>query len=242
MVGTASITLAMLVSGIPGIILLILIYKLDSIEPEPVPLLVKLFLCGGFLVPIFAVAAGLTIGALNSLVFGSFPLIYVLVDDFICAAAVEEFGKYFVLKKLTWKNPAFNYRFDGVVYSTTVALGFDIIENLVYLFGNDFGNAVLRAAFPGHCILGIYMGYYYGQAKNLELNGDTEGAVKLRRKGLIIAILIHGFYDFCCDIGKLSSSDWVALLVLPLLLVIMSVLNVTAYKNIKKYAHEDKPV
>ncbi len=237
-----SMSIAMLVASVPGLILLVMIYKMDRVEPEPVSLLVKLFLVGGFLVPIFAVLVGSALSWIIDPVFGDFPLIYSLLNAFIVAAAVEETGKYIALKKLTWKHPAFNFRFDGVVYSTTVALGFDIIENLLYLIDSTASTAYLRAAFPGHCIFGIYMGYYYGQAKSLELAGDPVGAKKLRQKGIIIAVLIHGFYDFFCDLASLYDSDLVAILVFIGLMVIMCVLNVTAYKNINKFAHEDRPV
>ncbi len=237
-----SMSIAMLVASVPGIVLLVMIYKLDSIEPEPVPLLVKLFLLGGFAVPIFAIIVGTVLEWVGNALFAYTPVLYSLFSAFIVAAAVEETGKYMVLKKLTWKNPAFNYRFDGVVYSTTVALGFDIIENLLYLVGSDASTAYLRAAFPGHFIFGIYMGYYYGQAKSLELAGDLAGAKKMRRKGVITAVLIHGFYDFVCDISSFSDNDLILILGILLLVVVMCVLNVTAYKNIKKFAHEDRPV
>jgi RsiW-degrading membrane proteinase PrsW (M82 family) len=237
-----SMSIAMLVASVPGFVLLFMIYKLDNIEPEPVPLLVKLFLLGGFAVPIFAIIVGTVLEWVGNALFAYTPVLYSLFTAFIVAAAVEETGKYMVLKKLTWKNPAFNYRFDGVVYSTTVALGFDIIENLLYLVGSDASTAYLRAAFPGHFIFGIYMGYYYGQAKSLELAGDLAGAKKMRRKGVITAVLIHGFYDFVCDISSFSDNDLILILGILLLVVVMCVLNVTAYKNIKKFAHEDRPV
>ncbi len=170
-----SMNVAAAVSCVPGIVLLCLIYKLDNIEPEPVGLLVKLFLAGGFV-------------------------------------------------------------------ATIAAIGFDVIENLLYLVDSTADTAFIRAAFPGHCVFGIYMGYYYGQAKTLELSGDVKGAKVMRKKGVLTAIMIHGFYDFICFIGEYPESELLQILISIGLVLLMVVLNVTAYKNIKKFAYNDTPV
>ncbi len=240
--GAGSMTIAMLVCCIQGIVLIVLIYKLDSIEPEPVGLLVKLFLFGAILVPIGAMIVEEILQAVVNFVFWPGTILNNIATAFIVAAFTEEMGKYLVLKKLTWKHPAFNYRFDGIVYSTTVAIGFEVIENLLYLLGSDASTAYLRTAFPGHCIFGIYMGYYYGQAKSLEMNGDIAGSAKMRRKGVIAAITIHGIYDAVAMISDGSDNDLLIIGSLLVLFVLMCVLNVNAYKNIKKFAHEDRPV
>ncbi len=238
----SSMTLAAAVSSVPGIVLLFLIYKLDNIEPEPVGLLIKLFLCGGLIATTAAMIIELVLDGFINIFFSQSTILYCFAEAFILAAATEELCKYTILKFLTWKHPAFNYRFDGVVYSTAVAIGFEVIENLLYLVDSTAGTAFTRAAFPGHCIFGIYMGYYYGQAKTLELNGDKKGASAMRKKGVITAILIHGFYDFVCFIGEIPESDIAQVLIMLGLVLLMVVLNVTAYKNIKKFAYEDKPV
>ncbi len=241
-VGAGSMTLATLVASVPGLILLFKIYKLDSIEPEPIPLLVKLFLVGGFVVPIPVMIVEGIISSVIGIIFPAGSVLYCIASAFVVAAFTEEAFKYAGLRLLTWKNPAFNYRFDGIVYSTTLAIGFDIVENILYILGDTVGTAFLRAAFPGHCIFGIYMGYYYGQAKSLELAGDIEGSKKMRIKGVTRAIIIHGIYDSVCMLGSASSSFVLVAISVLCLLVLMCVLNVNAYKNIKKFAHEDKPV
>ncbi len=240
--GAGSMTLAMLLSCAQGIILIFFIYKLDSIEPEPIPLLIKLFLFGAIPLPIVVTIIESGIQYVVDILTPQGSLINSVLVAFLVAAFSEEICKYAVLKKLTWKHPAFNYRFDGVVYSTTVAIGFEVVENLLYLFTSDAGTAYLRAAFPGHCIFGIYMGYYYGQAKSLELSGDESAAKQMRTKGVLIAMLIHGIYDTVAISCSASEDGLFILSGMLALVVIMCVLNVNAYKNIKKYAHEDRPV
>lgn len=240
--GEGSMLFAMGISFLQGIILIVLIYRLDRVEPEPVPLLVKLFLMGAILLPIVAMIIEMAIEAVVNVVTMPGTVINSILDAFIVAAFTEEICKYAVLKKLTWRHPSFNYRFDGVVYSTTVAIGFEVVENLLYLIDSDASTAYLRSAFPGHCIFGIYMGYYYGQAKSLELMGDINGSARMRRKGVLTAILIHGIYDSVAMVCSATENEMVILTCMLALVIIMCVLNVNAYKNIKKFAHEDTHV
>lgn len=233
---------ALAVSCIPGIILMFLIYRLDTIEPEPIPLLIRLFLGGALIATIVSILIETVLGYAIAFIAAPDSIVYSFLEAFIMAAATEELCKYFILKRKTWKNPAFNYRFDGVVYSTTVAIGFEIMENVLYIIDSTAGTAFARAAFPGHCVFGIYMGYFYGQAKNYELRGDIAGAKAMRIKGILTAILIHGTYDFICFLASGTESELIALALGLVLTAVMVVLNVSAYKNIKKFAGEDAPV
>ncbi len=245
--------IAALVGIVPSIIILVLIYRLDSVEKEPVKLIIKLFIGGGILSLIIALIGELVFGYVLNAAFGVVDtenpelslggfysithIIYELISNFICVAIIEEFAKYIVLKKFSWKNQAFDFLFDGVVYSVATAIGFEVIENIVYIFGSGagmLGTAILRTAFPGHAIFGIYMGYYYGKAKSLEVNGDPAGAKKLRIKGILIATAIHGLYDFLCSFDTLVFFIGI----IPLVVV----LNVFAFKNVIKYQGEDATV
>ena len=55
----------------------------------------------------------------------------------IFVGLIEEGAKFFFLYKFTWKDKAFNYRFDGIVYAVFVSLGFAALENAsMYLIWN----------------------------------------------------------------------------------------------------------
>lgn len=66
-------------------------------------------LCSGFL-------ENLAETVLKHLVSPSSP-IYVVLLAFLVVAVVEEGTKFWLLKRCTWNHPAFNYRFDGIVYA-----------------------------------------------------------------------------------------------------------------------------
>lgn len=237
--GSGPVSIA--VATIPGIILMVLIYRLDQIEPEPVSLLVQLFLGGAVLGIVMATVLELSaeVRLLSFVEPGTF--LYCLLDAFLVAALIEESCKYTILRKLSWKYPSFNYRFDAVVYSTTVAIGFEITEDLLYLIGSSAGTSFLRAAFPGHCVFGIYMGYYYGRAKAFAQRGQFRKAAAMHRMAVLVAVCLHGMYDFICMYTQFAP-DVVSVLLLIAMIAIMIGLNVAAYIKIKRSAYEDRRI
>lgn len=225
----------MLLAVLPAVVLIRFIWTKDSIEKEPAGLLVRLFVCGALTV-FSAILLG-SIGTelfLSALVPGS--LVYLLVDNFIVTALVEEGGKYFVTKKLTWKHPAFDYTFDAVVYAVTASLGFATLENIFYVFDSGIETAIMRAilSVPGHAIDGVYMGSYYGLAKLCQRMGDKRGEKRNLRKALWVPVLIHGFYDFCLE--SQSTLFFLAFLVFE------GIITVSAFRRVNRLSKEDQPL
>ena len=217
---------------IPSIILFIIVWRNDKIEKEPASLLIKLFLFGALTI-ISAVLIGQTGTYLLQMVLPATSLLYIFIDNFFLTALVEEGGKYFVLKKATWKHPAFNFTFDAVVYAVCVSLGFATLENIAYLIGSDIGTAISRGilSVPGHVSYAIFMGYYYGMAKLASVHGDETGRRNHLRKALWVPVILHGFYDFCL------STDYV---LLTLFVIAFSItLSVIAIIKVKKLSKSD---
>lgn len=220
---------------IPGIVLIFKVYKQDKIEKEPVGLLLKLLIAGALTV-ISAIILE-TIGEdILFFIFDEGGRITAAIDCFLIVALSEEAGKYVTMKLCTWKNKAFNYRFDGIVYAVCSSMGFAIVENIMYCLDGEVSTAFLRAvtAVPGHCIFAIFMGHYYGEAKLCESRGNMVGMKRNKKKALWVPVLIHGFYDFC-----LSVDSWMAGICFVTFIV---ALDVYAIKHIKKYANEDTAI
>lgn len=224
-----------LLAILPGIVLFVVVWRSDKIEKEPGGLLLKLFLFGA-LTTISAIVIGLAGEAIFGFI-GKGSMLYIFIDNFLLTALVEEAGKYVVLKKLTWKHPAFDHTFDAVVYAVTASLGFATLENMIYLIDAGIGTGIMRAVMsvPGHAIYGVFMGYYYGMAKTAEVNGDDRNSKLYLKKALIIPVLLHGFYDFC-----IGSADYGIFLLL--LFVFEIVLTVIGIKKIKKLSREDTAI
>ena len=58
------------------------------------------------------------------------PMTYLFLAYFVVPGFIEEGVKNRVLRKRTWYDPNFNYRFDGIVYGVFVSLGFAGVENV----------------------------------------------------------------------------------------------------------------
>ena len=184
------------------------VYRLDRIEKEPAGLLLKLALFGA----LSGLAAGAIEGALTRVLdvtLGGSTLRLVL-ENFLAVALVEEACKRWVVLKFAWRHPAFDYRFDAVVYCVFSALGFAALENILYVAEYGFAVAVSRAllSVPGHCFFAVYMGIYLGQAKMaeramqryyIELPDESPG--QYLRASLLVPALLHGFWDFSLSVG-----------------------------------------
>ena len=224
-----------LAAVIPAAVLLRYIYRHDTIEREPPGLLCVLLLMG--------VAAALCAGVLESIAQTILTLlvdpgspVYTILLAFLVVAAVEEGTKYWLLKRRTWNHPAFNYRFDGIVYAVFVSLGFAAYENIQYVLHYGLSVALPRAflAVPGHMSFAVCMGIYYGRAKLCEGWGDYDGVRKNLRTGYLFAVFLHGFYDACAMIGTTRATI--------LFLAFAALMFFKVYRQLKRESLTDAPV
>ena len=225
----------LLLAVLPSMFLLAYIWRKDTIEKEPLSLLASLFFWGALTV-VSAVVIGAIMEAVAEEIFERDTLTWLILDNFIMTALVEEGGKYFVLKRKTWKSPEFDYLFDAIVYAVVVSLGFATVENILYVVDSDLSTALLRAVLsvPGHAIDGVFMGCFYGLAKRYDLAGNRRKCRAYLRRALWVPVLIHGFYDFC-----LSTEDDFFIMLFFVFEIIVTAL---AYRTVKKFSREDAPV
>lgn len=198
----------LLAALVPAAFLMVQVYRLDRIEKEPPGLLLKLALFGA----LSGLAAGAIEGALTRVLDVTLGggMLRLMLENFLAVALVEEACKRWVVLKFAWNHPAFDYRFDAVVYCVFSALGFAALENILYVAEYGFAVAVSRAllSVPGHCFFAVYMGIYLGQAKMaeramqwyyIELPDESPG--QYLRASLLVPTLLHGFWDFSLSVG-----------------------------------------
>lgn len=218
-----------LMALLPAIVLCVYVYIKDRVEKEPVSLLLKLLLFGALACFPAAGIESVLEGVINAffsksvmamgVMQGSLIYQYNFFKYFIGVALVEEAVKFLVLVLVTRKNKEFNSLFDGMIYSIFVSLGFAALENLMYVMSYGLGTAIMRAVLsvPGHMFFGVMMGYHYSmwhitdKAAQVEQSLKADGIISSYKKSfsstksivmcLLIPILAHGFYDFCCVMG-----------------------------------------
>lgn len=176
----------------PVVFLMTYLYVKDEYDREPLQHLIIAFVLG-ILTAIPVVYVG---GQLRMLfgVDGSSEIWGLALYAFVVVALTEEGMKYLVLRNYAYRLKEFDEPYDGIMYGATISLGFAAIENVLYVMEGGQDVALLRmfTAVPAHATFGILMGYFVGRARFL-----SKGSPQLERlKGLLIAVLFHGLYDF----------------------------------------------
>ena len=179
----------LLISIAPIAIIALYVYMRDKYEKEPIGALITALLSGIIIVfPVVLIEDGwLDLLPDLSGISGAF------FNGFIVASLTEEGFKFITFFLLFWSNRNFNERYDGIVYTVYIALGFATVENLIYVYQGGYDVGLLRAltAVPAHALFGTVMGYHFGNARFYPGR---------RVYHLFLAFLMpfiwHGLYDF----------------------------------------------
>lgn len=220
---------------VPAFFLLRYIYRHDTIEKEPLHLLWSLILCG-----VAAALCSIVLEWIGNLILDNTlsqdSPYYILVLAFLVVAAVEEGTKLYFLKRRTWNDWNFSHLFDGVVYSAFVSLGFAAFENIKYVFSYGLSVVVPRALFaiPGHLGFSVFMGVFYGLAKQCENRGDKKGKIFYLIFSYGSAVFLHGFYDACAMSGTTTATVVFYVFVIAMYFIV--------YQVIKKASENDRPI
>lgn len=177
----------------PGLGLLWWFYHKDYLEPEPLTLVFSAFAYGAVMV----VPAGFVEKLIQPFIVFS-PMLY----PFLGIALVEEGLKWYALKRFIAR-PECDECYDGIVYGTSVALGFATLENFMYLTIaiNPWAVAGWRAVLsvPLHALCGVLMGYEAGRQKMTE-----GGMIVAPSRVLIPPVLAHGLFNLLLFTGTVG--------------------------------------
>ena len=226
-----SYTLYIVFGILPSLIWLNFYLRRD-VGPEPKLMILKIF-CYGMLATIPAIFLETAIfGEFSKLNFSS-SVIFIL-NVFLGVALVEESLKFLMVKFGVLKNPEFDEPVDAMIYMITAALGFAAVENVLILLNlkplsEIFGVSLFRflgATFL-HTLSSGICGFFIGLSFF-----NTKGRGKLVSLGLVLAILLHGFYNFYIMKGEGS----LKILIPFLLLTIAAIFVSFGFKKLRKLA------
>jgi len=184
---------------LPMLIYLVIIWRNDRYDREPLGLVLQNYLWGG-------------LGAIFFAIIGS-SLIYYLLSFFvpnqiqlerteviIIAPFVEEITKGLFLL-LVFSNKKFDNVTDGIVYGGAIGLGFGMTENFLYFIaygGTTFSAwitiVIIRTLFSGvmHCAATAIFGAFLGYAKFKNIFYK----ITFPPIGLFIAMFIHFAWNY----------------------------------------------
>jgi protease PrsW len=210
-------------SFLPALLILRAFLKRDSQKAEPTGLIAKTFFLG-----ILSIIPALVMESVLSLGTSLIPPMWLnLFRAFLVAGLCEEAVKMWVVRGYSARRSGFDEITDGIVYSVTAGLGFAFYENMMYGMSATNLWAVLLfrgiTSVPLHALSSGFMGYYIG--KSYFGNRDYFG------RGLLIAVLIHGLYDFILFSPALY--NW---LIVPLLVILYPLL----FRLMAKARKEDR--
>ena len=178
----------------PAFFFLWFFWARDKYEREPLRLLFVTFLLGAL-----SVLPTIALEKLGSVIIPeSRNLAVTMLHYFVVVALVEESMKFLATAAKAYRSPEFDEPMDGVVYSAAAALGFAAVENVLYVFQHGVSVGIMRAilSVPGHALDSILFGYFLGLAKF-----DSRRKNSLIARGLLLATLFHGSWDFFLEVG-----------------------------------------
>lgn len=186
-------TLVLFLSLLPCGIWLTYFYTRSIYKRPPLRLIALTFLFGGvataaaFPVSIFGQAL---VGALLPDTFWSHTLALFLV-----VGPVEELAKLLAVRLYAYRRPEFDEPLDGVIYSTTAALGFAAVENVIYLAQTSALLVLLRGPVsnPGHALFSSLWGLSLSRAKVAPNIAHRRFWIIAR--GWLVASALHGLFD-----------------------------------------------
>ena len=223
------------IAVLPELFLIRKVYIMDKVEKEPAGLLFFLVLFGA----VSVLPVGILENTLGDLLIGFLHpsgIPYLIVENVVVVALLEEGVKYLVLDRCSWDHPAFDHEFDGIVYAVCAGMGFSLIENIMYVFEYGLETGIIRmlTAVPAHAIFAIFMGHYYGIAKTAYYFGDRKLFRRSRRMALLVPVILHGVYDIAASLDTIiGDCVFVALVV---------VMDITALVKLGRYSAQDRRI
>lgn len=183
-----SLLFLILLALAPVFIISLFVYFKDKQNKEPFRLIILALALG-----MLSIIPAIILELIGNSFFDKMTMFNTFIYAFFVVSLSEEGVKFFVLRKFFYRKDEFNERFDGIVYSVMISMGFAAVENIMYSLNHGFGTAIMRifTAVPAHAGFAIMMGYFVGKAKFA-----TRFRTYYLFLGLFVAIIFHGLYDF----------------------------------------------
>jgi len=183
----------------PALFILWYVYRKDCYDPEPLRLVVRVFLLGALAVIPAAVI--------------EFPFPPGIITSAVVAPVVEEVLKFSVVFYCVYRLPEFDEPVDGIVYAAAAGLGFAALENCIYVLEGGVAVGIIRAvaSVPGHMIFSCTWGFALGIAKYRP--APKRGW--LITAGIAAAIFLHAVFNFSLEVFEGAGLLFILILLVP---------------------------
>jgi protease PrsW len=228
---------SLLAAILPMILYLILIWKMDKYEPEPIKFILLHFLWGALGAVFFGIIGNIFLGLLTG-VTGNGDTDQT-VQTILFAPVSEEIAKG-VFLIWTVNSRKFDNITDGIVYGSAIGLGFGMTENFMYFvsYGNDplswVNLVIIRSLFSAvmHAIATGTLGGFLGIAKY----STKYSKALLPVAGISCAIFIHFIWNASVSFNGTALIGF--LFMLFLIIIFITVIRLSV-KNEKKIIEKE---
>lgn len=207
----AAFGLSLLIAAIPIALYVVMIWRLDIYEREPLKLLILAFFWG-------AVPSALLAIIISSILSVPLTLLpeqyYQMATASLVAPPVEEAIKGLALVGLyLWAREEFDDALDGVIYGSLIGFGFSLSENVLYLMDTSSVSEWAAVALGRGVIFGLNHAMFTsftGGALGIALGVSGRG----RRTAIVLAgyLLAKGAHFGHNFLLSISQSIWLSLL------------------------------
>ncbi len=228
------ILFSLLAAIIPMVGYMLIIWRMDKYEREPLKYVLLHFSWGAFGAILFAVIGSTIMSAQISLFFSD-PESISLLESVLVAPFVEEITKGIFLVA-TVSNRRFDNLTDGLVYGGAIGLGFGMTENFMYFL--SYGDTIeawialviIRSGFSAvmHCIATATFGAFLGITKF----SNSRIRFVFPFAGLTIAMFIHFLWNFSVSFENTYIFGFLFMLIIILIFFVVFALSLTNERKI----------
>lgn len=239
-----SVIIFVLSLGVP-LFLLYMIYRKDVVKERPLALLKALL--GGF-------AAAIII----TLIFGSFNALGINFSDlskkmgvfsylfraFILSGFIEEALKLGVFSFLFKDTVDYDDAYDGIVFASFIAMGFALLENVLYFISYEKKTILLFRTFtslPLHFYCGIFMGYYFSRYL-IHKEYESPKAKIFKLKSFFVPFIIHSLYNLILFVFSDLSGGPAQIVLLLIMGGYFATLSYLVFMNVNNSSRHDRKI
>lgn len=225
---------SLLAAVIPMVLYLLIIWRMDKYEPEPIKYVLFHFFWGAVGAVILALIGDAFLSYQFEKVIAN-PRTLSLVETVLIAPFVEEITKGIFLV-ITVSSIRFDNLTDGLVYGGAIGLGFGMTENFLYFlsYGDTFETwialVIIRSGFSAvmHCMATATFGAFLGIAKFSPPNRK----ITFPFLGIFLAMLIHFLWNFSVSFESTYLFGFIFLILTIILFVIIFKMSLNKEKKI----------
>lgn len=246
--GVATTVVMAMYALVPLFFVLALLSHVDRWEPEPVGPRLVVFLWGAGVAALVASVVNTAMLTNVAMVTGDYSGSMAVVAVFV-APFVEEFLKGLgVVLIVLWRRTSLNSPLDGIVYAGYAGAGFAFVENIQYFLQADQSGSVAFGAVV--FMRGVLSPFVHPMATSFIGLALGWAVVRMRSRwawvwmwplGWLVAVGVHGLWNFLAGNAGLSWFVWYMVIEFPLFLVWVGALLLAARREARTIARGLEP-